>query len=145
MMVRRALVLAREGVGADVVFLSEIHGGQEIVHTATGDGSLPQIHRGAAFPLEDTVCQQMLEGRVDRLVPDVGAEPALQDLELEGIGAYMGVPITSADARLFVLCCLAREARPDLGQADLRFLEGLAATLSSGIDADADLLGSPYD
>ena len=144
MMVRRALVLAREGVNADVVFLSEIHDGQELIHSTTGDGSMPRIHRGASFALEDTICQRMLEGRIAQLVPDVGAEPQLGDLPLEGVGAYMGVPLTAADARVFVLCCLAREARPDLGEGDLRFLEGLAASLRSVIDTEADVLSSPY-
>jgi GAF domain-containing protein len=142
--VRRALVLAREGVGADVVFLSEIHRGREVIHTTTQDDRLPHVRRGAAFPLEDTICQRMLEGRVGRVVPDVAAEPELAGLKLDGIGAYMGVPLSSDDARLFVLCCLSAEARPQLGDGDLRFLEGVAASLRSAIDADADLIASPY-
>jgi hypothetical protein len=28
-----------------------------------------------------------------------------------------------------VLCCLAGEARPDLGEADVRFLQGVAESL----------------
>ena len=33
------------------------------------------------------------------------------------------------NARAYVLCCLAREARPDLGEADVRFLQGVAESL----------------
>jgi hypothetical protein len=32
-----------------------------------------------------------------------------------------------------VLCCLAHEVRPDLGTADVRFLEGLVESLRSAL------------
>jgi hypothetical protein len=32
-----------------------------------------------------------------------------------------------------VLCCLAREARPDLSDADVRFLRGLAEGLRAAV------------
>ena len=38
-------------------------------------------------------------------------------------------PRPAEDARAYVLCCLAREARPDLGEADIRFLQGVAESL----------------
>ncbi len=39
------------------------------------------------------------------------------------------MPFTGEDARLYVLCCLANEARPDLGDRDVRFLQGIAESL----------------
>ena len=45
------------------------------------------------------------------------------------VRAYIGVPFKTADARAYVLCCLAHEARPDLGEADVRFLQGVAESL----------------
>ena len=39
------------------------------------------------------------------------------------------MPFKTEDARAYVLCCLAREARPDLGEADVRFLQGVAESL----------------
>ena len=41
------------------------------------------------------------------------------------VGAYIGVPLTTLDARLYVLCCLAHEQRPQLGKRDVLFLRGL--------------------
>jgi hypothetical protein len=41
------------------------------------------------------------------------------------------VPFTGEDAKAYVLCCLANEARPDLGASDVRFLQGLAESLRS--------------
>ena len=65
------------------------------------------------------------------MVTDTTAEPSLHELggARRDDRAYIGVPFTTADARAYVLCCLAREARPDLGEADVRFLQGLAESL----------------
>jgi hypothetical protein len=41
------------------------------------------------------------------------------------------VPFTTADARLYVLCCLAGEARRDLGESDVRFVRGMAESIRS--------------
>ena len=65
-------------------------------------------------------------------MPDTTLEPALAGLDGVGDGgirAYIGVPFETADARAYVLCCLAHEARPDLGERDVRFLQGLAESL----------------
>ena len=53
------------------------------------------------------------------------------------MGAYVGVPMTGAAARRYVLCCLAREARPDLGESDLRFLRGLVESVRPAVDRAA--------
>ncbi len=37
------------------------------------------------------------------------------------------------DARLYMLCCLAHESRPALGEADLRFMRGVAETVLAAL------------
>ena len=64
------------------------------------------------------ICERLLAGRIGHLVADVAAEPALADPTWPariGVNAYLGVPITSTSTRMYLLCCLARERRPDLG------------------------------
>ena len=73
-----------------------------------------------------------------RVVPDATLEPSLN--QLAGVRtarsrAYIGVPFETEDARAYVLCCLAREARPDLGEADVRFLQGVAESLRAAARA----------
>ena len=66
------------------------------------------------------------------IVSDATLEESLNQLAgvQDGtIRAYIGVPFETDDARAYVLCCLAREARPDLGEADIRFLQGVAESL----------------
>jgi GAF domain-containing protein len=65
-------------------------------------------------------------------VPDARADEQLRDLEITRaarVGAYLGVPLTTRDARLYVLCCLAHEQRPQLGERDVLFLRGLGETI----------------
>jgi hypothetical protein len=120
----------------DTALVSEITGGREVVRWAAGEGD----YAGVAMPLEDTVCQRLLDGRIGALVPVTAAEASLRDLAKVrdgSIAAYVGVPFTTADARLYVLCCLARETRPDLGAADVRFLRGLAESIRSLLEPAA--------
>lgn len=110
--------------------VSEITGGREVVRWAAGEGDYASV----SASLDETVCQRLLDGRIGALVRDTAAEPSLSTLERVrsgAIAAYLGVPFTTADARLYVLCCLAQEVRPDLGESDVRFLRGLAESIRS--------------
>jgi GAF domain-containing protein len=118
---------------ADAALLSEIREGREHVRWGAGENG----YVGLRVPLRDTVCERLLDGRIGPVVPDATLEPALQELEAVRNGAvraYIGVPFETADARAYVLCCLAREARPDLGEADVRFLQGIAESLRPLLD-----------
>jgi GAF domain-containing protein len=130
--VGHALPRARAQLHAGAAAVSEIAGGRERIRHVAGAGRFPGVVPGAAVPLDETVCARVLAGRVAPVIPDIPAEEALADLEgprAAGVQAYLGVPFRSADARLYVLCCLWAERRPELGEADLRFLQGLADSL----------------
>jgi GAF domain-containing protein len=123
---RAKLAMARRELDADAALLSEIVGGRERVRWAVGG------YQGVSARLEDSICRRLLDGSIGPLVTDTQAEPVLAGLPSVrdgSIAAYLGVPIRTADARLYVLCCLARERRPDLGPGDVRFLQGVAESL----------------
>jgi hypothetical protein len=126
-------MLCRE-LDMDSALVSEITGGREVVRWAAGEGDYATV----SAALEETICARLLDGRIGPLVSDTAAEPSLNRLEAVRagtIGAYLGVAFTTADARLYVLCCLAREARPDLGEGDVRFLRGLAESVRSHLES----------
>jgi GAF domain-containing protein len=128
--VRAELAMLCRELDMDSALVSEIAGGREVVRWAAGEGDFSSV----SADLHDTICQRLLDGRIGALVPDTSAEPSLTVLPgvRDGIiAAYVGVPFTTADARLYVLCCLAQEARPDLGEADVRFVRGLAESIRS--------------
>jgi GAF domain-containing protein len=134
--VHAELAMACRVLDMDAALVSEIAGGRERVRWAAGE----EGYAGVSLPLEETVCRRLLDGRIPTIVADASAEPALRDLPAVrdgSIAAYVGVPFTTADTRAYVLCCLAREKRPDLGEADVRFLRGLAESIRALLAPDA--------
>ena len=121
----------------DIAILSEIRAGREVVRHAAGSWAPGLDLQGASLPLEDTFCQRLLEGRIGEAVGDVAADERTRDLRMAiglGVGAWMGTPIKLSDARLYVLCCLAREARPQLGERDVRVLEGFRRSMHDQLE-----------
>jgi GAF domain-containing protein len=59
--------------------------------------------------------------------------------------AYIGVPLSTRDARRYILCCLARERRPELSDRDLHFLQGLAESARLALDERAERLARSHD
>jgi GAF domain-containing protein len=138
-MIGGSLVLLRQMMDMDVALLTEIAEDREVVLHAAGEW--PGIDLSAAsVPVEETFCQRLLAGEIDNIVPDVAAEPAVRDLEFPrrlGVQSYIGVPIHGSRSGLYVLCCLAREAHPELGPRDVRVLEGFVRSLLDQLEQPA--------
>jgi len=132
------LELARAEMSMDVAVLGEIHDGREVVRLVAGEAESFGLAVGASVPVEETFCQRLLEGRLGNIVRDAIGDERVRDLEVArgaGIGAYIGVPLTTLDARLYILCCLAHERRPALGERDVLFLRGLGETIIRELDS----------
>ena len=112
----------------DVAVLGEIRDGREVVRLVAGEAESFGLAVGASARVEETFCQRLPEGRLGNPVRDAISDERVRDLEVAraaGIGAYIGVPLTTLDARVYILCCLAHERRPALGEQDVLFLRGL--------------------
>ena len=135
----RALVrMTRDLLDVDLALLTLIAGGREQVRLSAGGWPGVAVRPGDSVPLRDTFCRLMLEGRIGNVVRDASTEKAVADVALVrrlGARAYLGVPIRPADAELYVLCCLAREARPSFGTREVRLLSGLAESVSAELQA----------
>jgi GAF domain-containing protein len=121
----------------DVAVLGEVCDGREVVRNLAGDGGSFGLNPGASMPIEETYCHRLLTGRLSNAVPDARANEQLRDLEITRggrVGAYIGVPMTALDARLYVLCCLAHEQRPQLGEGDVLFLRSLGDEVLAGLE-----------
>jgi GAF domain-containing protein len=132
-----ALKLAHAETEMDVAVLGEVCDGREVVRFAAGDLRSFGLVPGASVPIEDTYCHRLLTGRLSNFVPDAHADEQLRDLEITRaarVGAYLGVPLTALDARVYVLCCLAHEQRPRLGQRDVLFLRGLGEAILAQLE-----------
>ena len=132
-----ALKVALKETGMDVAVLGEVCDGREVVRYLAGDGVSFGLSPGASMPIEDTYCHRLLTGRLSNVVPDAQANEQVRDLEITRaarVGAYIGVPLTGLDARLYVLCCLAHEQRPQLGERDVLFLRDLGQAVLAGLE-----------
>ena len=121
----------------DVAMLGEIADGREVVRVLAGEAESFGLVVGSSLPVEQTFCQRLLEGRLGNVVRDAIGDERVRDLEVTsaaGIGAYLGVPLTTLDARLYILCCLAHEQRPALCERDVLFLRGLGETIIRELD-----------
>ena len=119
-----------------VAVLGEICDGHEVVRYVAGDGESFGLSPGASVPIEDTYCHRLLTGRLSNVVPDALANDQVRDLEITHaarIRAYIGVPLTGVDARLYVLCCLAHEQRPQLCERDVLFLRDLGEAVLAAL------------
>ena len=120
----------------DVAVLGEVRDGREVVR------SWPVMGRSAWRPAPRcrsrtptvTAC---LQGGSRTSCPTRTPTTSCGTFRSRGlarIGAYLGVPLTTLDARLYVLCCLAHEQRPQLGERDVLFLRGLGETIVAELD-----------
>ena len=133
-----ALALARHQLDMDIALLTQITDGQEVVREEAGDWPPIGSLRGGAVPVEDTFCNQFLAGRIPNVIADAASDERVRDLGMArdfGVGAWIGVALELSDAQLYMLCCLAREARPALGDAEVRFLAGLGETVRARLEA----------
>ncbi|MGH2870749.1 MAG: GAF domain-containing protein [Solirubrobacteraceae bacterium] len=124
--------MTRELLGVDMALLTEIRDGQEIAQRVAGEWPVVALTPGASVPLADTFCQQFLEGRIGNYVRDAAADEQVSDLAMArelGVRAWLGVPIQPSSSELYMLCCLAREVRPDLGDREVQLLRGLAESV----------------
>jgi GAF domain-containing protein len=135
--------LTRDLLDLDIALLSEIRDGRETALMAVGDWWPGGHLTGVSIPLQESFCRLMLEGRIGNAVPDARLESAVSELpmvEQLGVRAYMGIPIRPSETELYVLCCLAREARPSLGAREVKLLSGLAASVRAELESPG---GSP--
>ena len=132
-----ALALAREQLEMDVALLTEIEAGHEIVRRSAGEWPAVGSLEGRSVTIDETFCNRLLDGRISNVVSDAVRDERVADLGMArdfGVGAWIGVPLELSDARLYMLCCLAREARPALGEADVRFLTGLGESMVAELE-----------
>lgn len=130
----------RRLLGLDLAYATLLEPTEQVVLHVEGDAEGLGVHEGMRVPLELTYCQPILDGKVPAVIPDTHAEPVaaqLQDAAQTGIRAFASVPLTRGDGSLFgTLCCVGREARPELGARDLEFMHIFARIVVDTLERD---------
>jgi GAF domain-containing protein len=132
------LRMTRDLLDTDVALLTEIRAGRETALRVAGTWPGRGSFQDASLTLENTFCQRMLDGRIGNYIRDAADDDRVSDLAMArhlGVRAWLGVPIELSDMRLYVLCCLASEAQPSIGEREVRLLAGLAESVRAELDA----------
>jgi GAF domain-containing protein len=137
------LSAVREVLEMDVVFVSEFSGDRMIFRVLEGDAESFGWREGEGFPIDESYCKRVLDGRIPRVVPDAKREDATKDLRVTSeadIGSYVAVPLVLSDGRLYgTLCCVGHAPDPWLRQRDLGLMERVARQLIEQLEREGRL------
>lgn len=136
--IERMLSEVRRALEMDVAFVSEFAGNELVFRALEGDSGSFGWREGQSFPLDESYCKRVLDGRIPDAVPDAGREEATRDLRVTteaGIGSYCAVPLVLSDGRLYgTMCCVSHEPDPWLRDRDLELMERTARWLVEDLE-----------
>ncbi len=123
----------REAFRMDVAFVSKFDRDRLVFRKLEGDAESFGWREGESFPIDESYCKRVLDGRIPRVVPDAKREDATKDLRVTSeadMGSYCAVPLVLLDGRLYgTLCCVSHEPDPWLRESDLGIMERTAKWL----------------
>ncbi len=135
---KNTLKLLRDRLGFDLWMITRTEGNDWIVLSTEDHGY--GIPEGAIMEWQDSLCSRMIQGLGPSVAPEVGLIPAYTSAPLSqqiNIGAYIGVPLTTADGRLFgTLCAVDPRPHTDDLLKEQALIELMANLLSSILDAE---------
>jgi GAF domain-containing protein len=138
--VERLLSMVREKMEMDVAFVSEFAGDQLVFRALEGDAGSFGWRVREGFPLDESYCKRVLDGRLPNVVSDARSEESTKDLWVTSeanIGSYVAVPVVLSDGHPYgTLCCVSHKADPGLRERDLGLMKGVARELSRQIERE---------
>ncbi len=139
--IHEALEIAREALGMDAGYVAQFSEGEQVYREVAGDADSFDIRLDEGVPLDGTYCKRMVAGDIPNVVADSAAEEQVRDLALTKIGeigAYIGVPITFSDGRIYgTVCAVSHTDRSDLSERDVLVLRAIAKLMGSELERDA--------
>jgi hypothetical protein len=132
----RVLVATREHLGMDVSYCSHLTAVEQVVQRVHGDARSFGLQPGTTIPLGDTYCERVVDGRLPNLIADARRDERVADLA-PTLGAYVGVPVTFSNGRLYgTLCCASHAPAPWLRDRDVAFMRVLGRMLAHELERD---------
>lgn len=134
------LRVVREQLNLEVVFVGEFVDGHRVFRHISSKADDAVIKPGQFHPLDETICQRIIDGRMPSIVHDVARVRSDYGLACyyEALGGHIGVPVRLSDGTLYgMLCGFSFEACPHLDPRDVRRLE-MAANATARLIAQAE-------
>jgi EAL domain-containing protein (putative c-di-GMP-specific phosphodiesterase class I) len=124
----------------EVGFVSEFIDGKRIFRYVDSDWKDSPVKVGYGNPLEESFCQQVVNGVLPELMHDARTNPiaALMPVTMRiPVGAHMSIPIHLADGSVYgTFCCFSRNAEPSLNLRDLSLMRVFAELAGKMIDRE---------
>lgn len=134
--VTEVLGLLRERLKMDVVFVSEFVDGQRVFRHVQNPPGNPVLPVGGSYPLKESWCQRVVDGRMPEFMPNYADLPA--DVKAEApvppfdIGTYLRTLILMADGQIYgTLCCFSFSPHESVQQRDLKNLKSVALLVAA--------------
>lgn len=131
----------RDHLGMEIAFASRFVGGRREFTHIRSTVPVPATP-GDSEPVEDTLCQRILDGSLPALMTDAQDHPAALEIPLTRalpIGAHLNVPIRFRNGDIYgTFCCLSRSADRTLTDRDLVTVKAFAQLASEQIERDLD-------
>ena len=122
----------REALQMDVAFVSQFSEDQLVFRAIEGDAESFGWQEGESFPIDESYCKRVLDGRIPQVVPDAKGEDATKDLRVTSeadMGCYCAVPLVLSDGRLYgTLCCVSHTTNAGASTAILTAQGAICAT-----------------
>lgn len=131
--IEHMLSTVRQTLEMDIAFVSRFSDDTLFFRAVEGDEDSFGWHAGGGFPLDDSYCKRVLDGRISSVVPDAKNHNPTRDLRVTtdaDIGAYVALPLILSDGRPYgTLCCVSHTPDPWLRERDLRLMAKVASEL----------------
>ena len=128
--IEQLLSAVRDALQMDVAFVSQFAQDRLVFRALEGDTESFGWQEGESFPIDESYCKRVLEGRIPQVVPDAKREVATKNLRVTSeadMGSYCAVPLVLSDGRLYgTLCCVSHAPDPWLRERDLGLMERAA-------------------
>src|SRR4028118_303877 len=133
----------REAFDMDVAFVSKFDADKLVFRKLEGNSESFGWQEGTSFPIDESYCKRVLDGRIPQVVPDARREDATKDLRVTSeadMGCYCAVPLVLFDGRLYgTLCCVSHEPDPWLRERDLALMDRTARRLVEHLERHGQL------
>lgn len=129
----------RAHLGMEIAFASRIYDGvREFTHIRA-DCPVP-VAPGVAEPLEQTLCQAVLDGRLPALMHDAQQHEAALPMPITlalPVGSHLNVPLMLSDGQIYgTFCCVSRVPDLTLTERDMATLRAFAQLAAQQIESE---------
>jgi GAF domain-containing protein len=135
--VSETLLLLRERLAMDVVFVSEFVDGHRVTRPDDGPKGAAAQSGSNSSPLEEAWGQTILDGRLPKTSKDIRKHTgsAITPAASVELGAYLSAPVLLANGVSYgTLCCFSDAANTHLRERDLRNLQSVAQLIAAKIE-----------